>query len=88
MPELSRPFLADTDIMIDQDARNAGWSDPSSTENSTGIISFVATLRRPKLAVDLRSQIARRAAKGETAYAIAKALRIDRHTAAKYLGEC
>ena len=27
-----------------QDARNAGWSDPSSTENSTGIISFVVTL--------------------------------------------
>src|SRR5215470_19310580 len=29
---------------LDQDARNAGWSDPSSTENSTGIISFVLTL--------------------------------------------
>src|SRR6516165_7622511 len=29
---------------LDQDARNAGWSDPSSTENSTGIISFVVTL--------------------------------------------
>ena len=29
---------------LDQDARNAGWSDPSSTENSTGIISFVMTL--------------------------------------------
>src|SRR5215470_12844658 len=28
----------------DQDARNAGWSDPSSTEKSTGIISFVVTL--------------------------------------------
>ncbi len=24
---------------LDQDARNVGWSDPSSTENSTGIIS-------------------------------------------------
>jgi DNA invertase Pin-like site-specific DNA recombinase len=40
---------------------------------------------RPKIDIELRSQIARRAAKGETAYAIAKALRIDRHTAAKYL---
>jgi DNA invertase Pin-like site-specific DNA recombinase len=40
---------------------------------------------RPKLAADLRHEIARRAAKGETSYAIAKALRIDRHTAAKYL---
>ena len=39
---------------------------------------------RPKLAAELRHEIARRAAKGETPYAIAKALRIDRHTAAKY----
>ena len=29
---------------LDQDARNVGCSDPSSTENSTGIISFVVTL--------------------------------------------
>jgi hypothetical protein len=29
---------------IDQDARDAGCSDSSSSENSTGIISFVATL--------------------------------------------
>ena len=29
---------------LDQAARNAGWSDPSSTENSTGIMSFVVTL--------------------------------------------
>jgi DNA invertase Pin-like site-specific DNA recombinase len=40
---------------------------------------------RPKLPAELRHEITRRAAKGETAYAIAKALRIDRHTAAKYL---
>jgi DNA invertase Pin-like site-specific DNA recombinase len=40
---------------------------------------------RPKLPVGLRHEITRRAAKGETAYAIAKALHIDRHTAAKYL---
>jgi DNA invertase Pin-like site-specific DNA recombinase len=39
---------------------------------------------RPKLGIELRQKIAARAAKGETAYAIAKALRIDRHTAAKY----
>ena len=40
---------------------------------------------RPKLGLDLRQKIARRAAKGETPYAIGKALGIDRHTAAKYL---
>jgi DNA invertase Pin-like site-specific DNA recombinase len=40
---------------------------------------------RPKLAAELRHEIARRAAKGETTYAIAKALHIDQHTAAKYL---
>jgi DNA invertase Pin-like site-specific DNA recombinase len=40
---------------------------------------------RPKLAAELRHEITRRAAAGETAYAIAKALHIDRHTAAKYL---
>ena len=39
---------------------------------------------RPKLAAELRYEIARRAAKGNP-NAIAKALRIDRHTAAKYL---
>lgn len=39
---------------------------------------------RPKLGIELRRQIARRAAKGETPYAIAKALGIDRHTAVKY----
>ena len=39
---------------------------------------------RPKLGIAIRQKIAQRAAKGETPYAIAKALRIDRHTAAKY----
>jgi len=39
---------------------------------------------RPKLGLDLRQKIAGRAAKGETPYAIAKALGIDRHTAVKY----
>ena len=39
---------------------------------------------RPKLGIELRQKIADRAAKGETPYAIAKALGIDRHTAAKY----
>jgi DNA invertase Pin-like site-specific DNA recombinase len=42
---------------------------------------------RPRLTIQLRLQIARRAAKGETPYAIAKALRIDRHTAAKYAAD-
>jgi DNA invertase Pin-like site-specific DNA recombinase len=40
---------------------------------------------RPRLAAELRHEITRLAARGETAYAIAKALHIDRHTAAKYL---
>jgi DNA invertase Pin-like site-specific DNA recombinase len=39
---------------------------------------------RPKLGIEIRQKIAQRAAKGETPYAIAKALKIDRHTAAKY----
>jgi DNA invertase Pin-like site-specific DNA recombinase len=39
---------------------------------------------RPKIAIDLRQKISQRAGKGETPYAIAKALGIDRHTAAKY----
>jgi DNA invertase Pin-like site-specific DNA recombinase len=39
---------------------------------------------RPRLTAELRYEITRLAAKGETAYAIAKALHIDRHTAAKY----
>lgn len=39
---------------------------------------------RPRIDVVLRQKIAQRASKGETPYAIAKALGIDRHTAAKY----
>ena len=39
---------------------------------------------RPRLGIEVRQKIALRAAKGETAYAISKALGIDRHTAAKY----
>jgi DNA invertase Pin-like site-specific DNA recombinase len=39
---------------------------------------------RPKLGIELRQKIAQRANKGETPYRIAKALGIDRHTAAKY----
>jgi DNA invertase Pin-like site-specific DNA recombinase len=39
---------------------------------------------RPRLGIEVRQNIAKRAAKGETAYAIAKALGIDRHTAGKY----
>jgi hypothetical protein len=40
----------------------------------------------PRLAIELRQKIIRRAATGETPYAIAKALGIDRHTAMKYSG--
>jgi DNA invertase Pin-like site-specific DNA recombinase len=48
----------------------------------------VAGIGRPRLpSIELRQQIARRADKGETPYAIAEALRIDRHTAAKYAAE-
>jgi DNA invertase Pin-like site-specific DNA recombinase len=39
---------------------------------------------RPSIAPKLRQQIAERIAAGETPYAVAKALGIDRHTAAKY----
>jgi len=42
------------------------------------------TGRRRGLGLELRQRIAQRAAKGETPSAIAKALGIDRHTAAKY----
>jgi DNA invertase Pin-like site-specific DNA recombinase len=41
---------------------------------------------RPRLPAELRLEITQRAAKGETTYAIAKALHIDRHTAPKYAG--
>jgi DNA invertase Pin-like site-specific DNA recombinase len=41
---------------------------------------------RPRLPIEMRQQIAKRAALGETPYAIAKTLRIDRHTAVKYMG--
>ncbi len=39
---------------------------------------------RPALPNNLREKIAARVAAGETPYAVAKALGIDRHTAAKY----
>jgi DNA invertase Pin-like site-specific DNA recombinase len=39
---------------------------------------------RPRLGIELRQKIAELAGKGETPYAIAKVLGIDRHTAAKY----
>ena len=39
---------------------------------------------RPRLGIELRQNIAERARKGESAYAIALALGIDRHTAEKY----
>jgi DNA invertase Pin-like site-specific DNA recombinase len=39
---------------------------------------------RPKLDVTVRRQIAKRIAAGATVYAVAKALKIDPHTAAKY----
>ena len=45
----------------------------------------VIKIGRPRLAVEIRQQIAR-AAGGEKPYAIAKALGIDRHTAEKYMG--
>ena len=41
---------------------------------------------RPRLGIEVRQQIARQFAEGETPYAIAKFLGIDRHTAAKYSG--
>ena len=41
---------------------------------------------RPRLGIEIRQQIARLSAKGETPYAIGKALGVDRHTVAKYAG--
>ena len=41
---------------------------------------------RPRLGIEVRHQIARRVAKGETLHAIAKALGVDRHTVVKYAG--
>jgi len=41
---------------------------------------------RPRLGIELRQKIARMSAKGVSPYSIAKALGIDRHTAAKYAG--
>jgi DNA invertase Pin-like site-specific DNA recombinase len=41
-------------------------------------------LGRPTISHTLKGQIAERIAAGESAYAVAKALGIDRHTAAKY----
>ena len=41
---------------------------------------------RPRLGIEVRQKIIQRAAKGEAPYAIAKALGIDRHTAARYTG--
>jgi DNA invertase Pin-like site-specific DNA recombinase len=39
---------------------------------------------RPAISLKLKAQIAERLAAGESAYAVAKALGIDGHTAAKY----
>jgi len=41
-------------------------------------------LGRPTISLKLKAQISERIAAGETAYAVAKDLGIDRHTAAKY----
>jgi DNA invertase Pin-like site-specific DNA recombinase len=41
---------------------------------------------RPRLGIETRQKIAQRAAEGETPYAIAKSLGIDRHTVVKYAG--
>ena len=43
-----------------------------------------AKIGRPRLGIELRQKIAKRAAKGEKPYSIAKALGIGRHTATKY----
>jgi DNA invertase Pin-like site-specific DNA recombinase len=39
---------------------------------------------RPRIGIELRQKIVERSRKGESAYAIAQALGIDRHTVAKY----
>jgi hypothetical protein len=44
LPPYSKAKRSDKSAISDQDIRNEGWSAPSSSENSTGIISFVAIL--------------------------------------------
>jgi DNA invertase Pin-like site-specific DNA recombinase len=41
---------------------------------------------RPRLEFEIRQKIVQRVSKGETPYAIAKALGVDRHTVVKYMG--
>jgi hypothetical protein len=56
---------------------------PSVSSASSNSVKGIK-IGRPKLGIDLRQKIAQQAARGETAYAIAKRLGIDRRTAAKY----
>jgi hypothetical protein len=66
-----------------------GGAQKTSERTEAGMVRAKAKgikIGRPRLGIELRQKIAKRAAKGETPYAIAKALGIDRHTAAKYTG--
>jgi hypothetical protein len=60
-------------------------------DHKNSVKSGVATAKakgikvgRPKLPFEIRQKIVQRSARGESPYAIAKALGIDKHTAAKY----
>jgi hypothetical protein len=59
-----------------QDLKNIARCDLSDTKIKIG---------RAKLGFEIRQKIAQRAAKGQTPFAIAKALGIDRRTAGKYV---
>ena len=57
---------------------------PVGGPNPTPIDTQGKRIGRPSIAPKLRQQIAERIGAGETPYAVAKALGIDWHTAAKY----
>ena len=76
-PVHQKHMQAVIDFLLISERTKAGMASAKAKGIKTG---------RPRLGIELRQKIAERAARGETPYAIAKALGIDRHTAAKYAG--
>ena len=64
------------------------WRPPHGGRWQFGVPEFLVGCKvfAPKSKHRVRQKITQRAAKGETPYAIAKALGIDRHTVMKYAG--
>jgi hypothetical protein len=63
----------------------AQWHDDASPHLLLALMTAFPCKDHYSFAVRLPGSIAKRAAKGETPYAIAKLLGIDPHTAAKYV---